>query len=167
MHTTMAAPQSRPCNRRWVSCSIDPSPPKGKNCLGLAARDTGQSRLPMPPDSKTGIIIESTMERDGESDATASAVIRHPAGFPCWIVCRPSSTIAPRNSIHRGNARVAHSIPRHPDWNPSRMTEPAPFSPQSQYDKAELVACGLGELFGPGNAQLPVCLLYTSDAADE
>ena len=36
------------------------------------------------------------------------------------------------------------------------MTEPAPFSPQSQYDKAELVACGLGELFGPGNAQLPV-----------
>ena len=36
------------------------------------------------------------------------------------------------------------------------MTEPAPFTPQSQYDKAELVACGLGELFGPGNAQLPV-----------
>ena len=36
------------------------------------------------------------------------------------------------------------------------MTEPAPFSPQSQYDKAELMACGLGELFGPGNAQLPV-----------
>ena len=36
------------------------------------------------------------------------------------------------------------------------MNERAPFSPQSQYDKAELVACGLGELFGPGNAQLPV-----------
>ena len=36
------------------------------------------------------------------------------------------------------------------------MTEHAPFSPQSQYEKAELVACGLGELFGPGNAQLPV-----------
>lgn len=27
---------------------------------------------------------------------------------------------------------------------------------QSSYDKAELVACGMGELFGPGNAQLPI-----------
>ena len=36
------------------------------------------------------------------------------------------------------------------------MTERSPFIPQSHYDKAELVACGLGELFGPGNAQLPV-----------
>lgn len=27
---------------------------------------------------------------------------------------------------------------------------------QNSYDKAELVACGNGELFGPGNAQLPV-----------
>ena len=36
------------------------------------------------------------------------------------------------------------------------MSEPTPFVPQSCYEKAELVACGLGELFGPGNAQLPV-----------
>ena len=36
------------------------------------------------------------------------------------------------------------------------MSEPTPFVPQSRYEKAELVACGLGELFGPGNAQLPV-----------
>jgi 3-hydroxyacyl-[acyl-carrier protein] dehydratase/trans-2-decenoyl-[acyl-carrier protein] isomerase len=27
---------------------------------------------------------------------------------------------------------------------------------QSSYDKQELVACGAGELFGPGNAQLPL-----------
>jgi len=27
---------------------------------------------------------------------------------------------------------------------------------QSAYNKEELVACGLGELFGPGNAQLPI-----------
>ena len=27
---------------------------------------------------------------------------------------------------------------------------------QSSYDKSELIACGNGELFGPGNAQLPV-----------
>ena len=36
------------------------------------------------------------------------------------------------------------------------MTDATPFVPQSQYDKAELVACGMGELFGVGNAQLPV-----------
>jgi|TARA_A200000159_G_scaffold154594_1_gene167602 3-hydroxyacyl-[acyl-carrier protein] dehydratase/trans-2-decenoyl-[acyl-carrier protein] isomerase len=36
------------------------------------------------------------------------------------------------------------------------MTDATSFVPQSQYDKAELVACGLGELFGAGNAQLPV-----------
>ena len=36
------------------------------------------------------------------------------------------------------------------------MTEHTAFVPQSRYDKAELVACGMGELFGSGNAQLPV-----------
>ena len=36
------------------------------------------------------------------------------------------------------------------------MTERSSFIPQPHYDKAELVACGLGELFGPGNAQLPI-----------
>ncbi len=36
------------------------------------------------------------------------------------------------------------------------MTERSPFVPQPQYDKAALVVCGMGELFGPGNAQLPV-----------
>ena len=30
------------------------------------------------------------------------------------------------------------------------------------YEYEDLLACGRGELFGPGN-----CLLYTSDAADE
>lgn len=36
------------------------------------------------------------------------------------------------------------------------MTQRSPFVPQSHYDKAALVACGMGELFGPGNAQLPI-----------
>lgn len=27
---------------------------------------------------------------------------------------------------------------------------------KNQYDKSELIACGMGELFGPGNAQLPI-----------
>ena len=36
------------------------------------------------------------------------------------------------------------------------MPEHPPFEQQSHYDKSELVACGRGELFGPGNAQLPM-----------
>ena len=36
------------------------------------------------------------------------------------------------------------------------MTENTFFTPQSQYNKEELLACGRGNLFGPGNAQLPV-----------
>ena len=36
------------------------------------------------------------------------------------------------------------------------MPERPPFEQQSQYDKSELVACGRGALFGPGNAQLPM-----------
>jgi 3-hydroxyacyl-[acyl-carrier protein] dehydratase/trans-2-decenoyl-[acyl-carrier protein] isomerase len=39
-------------------------------------------------------------------------------------------------------------------WN-HFMTDSTLFTPQAQYDKAELVQCGLGQLFGPGNAQLP------------
>lgn len=30
------------------------------------------------------------------------------------------------------------------------------MNPQSSYAKDELIACGMGDLFGPGNAQLPV-----------
>ncbi|MFT4768523.1 MAG: 3-hydroxyacyl-[acyl-carrier protein] dehydratase/trans-2-decenoyl-[acyl-carrier protein] isomerase [Glaciecola sp.] len=30
------------------------------------------------------------------------------------------------------------------------------MNPQSSFAKDELIACGMGELFGPGNAQLPV-----------
>ena len=31
------------------------------------------------------------------------------------------------------------------------------FVPQNSYSKEELLACGRGELFGAGNAQLPIC----------
>jgi len=37
------------------------------------------------------------------------------------------------------------------------MAEKNPdFVPQSAYEKDELVACGYGHLFGPGNAKLPI-----------
>ena len=35
------------------------------------------------------------------------------------------------------------------------MNAPA-HTPQPSYTKEELIACGMGDLFGPGNAQLPV-----------
>lgn len=36
------------------------------------------------------------------------------------------------------------------------MPETLSFSPKQSYDYEELLACGRGELFGPGNAQLPL-----------
>lgn len=30
------------------------------------------------------------------------------------------------------------------------------FAPQNSYSKEELIACGKGQLFGPGNARLPL-----------
>ena len=73
-----------------------------------------------------------------------------------WIVSRPSSTIATLSFV-QAVMRVMRSRLR-PTLSGKlpEMTEHSPFIPQSHYDKAELVACGLGELFGPGNAQLPV-----------
>ena len=35
-------------------------------------------------------------------------------------------------------------------------TKNSEFIPQSSYTKEELIQCGMGEMFGPGNAQLPV-----------
>lgn len=39
---------------------------------------------------------------------------------------------------------------------PRAMNQPLRFVPQQRYDRAELIACGNGEMFGPGNAQLPL-----------
>ncbi|MDA8946574.1 bifunctional 3-hydroxydecanoyl-ACP dehydratase/trans-2-decenoyl-ACP isomerase, partial [Luminiphilus sp.] len=36
------------------------------------------------------------------------------------------------------------------------MSDEFMFTPQSSYAKDELVACGMGDLFGPGNAKLPI-----------
>jgi 3-hydroxyacyl-[acyl-carrier protein] dehydratase/trans-2-decenoyl-[acyl-carrier protein] isomerase len=36
------------------------------------------------------------------------------------------------------------------------MSDEFKFTPQSSYAKDELVACGMGDLFGPGNAKLPI-----------
>jgi len=35
------------------------------------------------------------------------------------------------------------------------MTSPY-FTPQESYNKEELIACGRGDMFGPGNAKLPI-----------
>ncbi|MFO1435009.1 MAG: 3-hydroxyacyl-[acyl-carrier-protein] dehydratase FabA [Gammaproteobacteria bacterium] len=36
------------------------------------------------------------------------------------------------------------------------MNAPVTFTPKSAYTRDELIACGNGHLFGPGNAQLPL-----------
>ena len=51
----------------------------------------------------------------------------------------------------------------------------APFTPEKSYDKDQLIACGMGEMFGPGNAKLPTdnmlmfdrILEITSDGGSE
>lgn len=68
-----------------------------------------------------------------------------------WIVRCPSTTIRPRGA----RSAALSAACAHPCWN-LPMSEQPSFEQQSHYDKSELVACGRGELFGPGNAQLPM-----------
>ena len=51
---------SNPLRRRIVSCSMVLSPAKGKYCLGYALRDSGQRRVPEPPERITGVILYNT-----------------------------------------------------------------------------------------------------------
>jgi hypothetical protein len=44
----------RPFRRSAVSCSMVLSETRGSSCFGIAARDSGQSRVPAPPDRITG-----------------------------------------------------------------------------------------------------------------
>jgi 3-hydroxyacyl-[acyl-carrier protein] dehydratase/trans-2-decenoyl-[acyl-carrier protein] isomerase len=46
-------------------------------------------------------------------------------------------------------------------------TAPSSFSGQSSFDRNELLACGRGQMFGPGNAQLPVPLMLMMDRITE
>ncbi|MDG2176070.1 MAG: bifunctional 3-hydroxydecanoyl-ACP dehydratase/trans-2-decenoyl-ACP isomerase [Gammaproteobacteria bacterium] len=41
------------------------------------------------------------------------------------------------------------------------------FTPKSSYDKDELLACGQGEMFGPGNARLPIDNMLMMDRVTE
>ena len=45
------------CARSAVSASSDCSEIRGQNCLGKLLRETGQSRVPEPPDRMTGTIL--------------------------------------------------------------------------------------------------------------
>ncbi len=44
-----------PASRVTVSCSMVSLPVSASNCLGYISRDSGQSRVPAPPDRITGI----------------------------------------------------------------------------------------------------------------
>ncbi len=43
------------------------------------------------------------------------------------------------------------------------MSELFSFTPKSKYDKQELIKCGDGDLFGPGNAKLPTDNMLMAD----
>ena len=43
----------------------------------------------------------------------------------------------------------------------------SPVSHKSSFDREELLACGRGEMFGPGNARLPVPLMLMMDRITE
>lgn len=47
------------------------------------------------------------------------------------------------------------AIPPNPITNGNNMTAPV-HTQKSSYERNELIACGHGEMFGPGNARLPV-----------
>ena len=47
------------------------------------------------------------------------------------------------------------------------MSEEFVFNPKSSYAKDELVACGMGDLFGPGNAKLPIDNMLMLDRITE
>ena len=82
--------------------------------------------------------------------STESALAQGGLGEDLPLQLRRYDTSLVATSNSRSHRRLS------PYWNPDRMTDETPFVPQSQYDKAELIACGMGELFGAGNAQLPV-----------
>ena len=47
------------------------------------------------------------------------------------------------------------------------MSDSFVFSPKNAYAKDELVACGMGDLFGPGNAKLPIDNMLMLDRIPE
>ena len=47
------------------------------------------------------------------------------------------------------------------------MSKEFVFTPKSSYAKDELVACGMGDLFGPGNAKLPIDNMLMLDRITE
>ena len=54
--------------------------------------------------------------------------------------------------------RIARAVNADPDGTTGK-----PMTPKNSYAKEELVACGHGELFGPGNAQLPTDIMLMLD----
>ena len=47
------------------------------------------------------------------------------------------------------------------------MSDSFVFTPKNAYTKDELVACGMGDLFGPGNAKLPIDNMLMVDRITE
>src|SRR5438309_12097453 len=57
LQTTTAAEAPSPSRREAVCWSIVRSPVSGRSCLGYSSRDSGQRRVPAPPERITGVSI--------------------------------------------------------------------------------------------------------------
>ncbi len=66
LHTTIGPPTSvMPATRAAVSCSIVRSPTSGSSCFGYSSRESGQRRVPEPPERITGMSMVKRIADSG------------------------------------------------------------------------------------------------------
>ena len=76
--------------------------------------------------------------------------------MPNFVTIPLSQPISAKRDALRASARY-----------PWRMSDSFVFTPKNAYAKDELVACGMGDLFGPGNAKLPIDNMLMLDRITE
>ena len=64
LQTTIGGAKRSPRARSAVSCSSVWSEISGQSCLGKLSRETGQSRVPEPPERMTGMMGVSLMRAE-------------------------------------------------------------------------------------------------------
>ena len=76
----MGGAKPGPTPRRAVSCNIVRSDANGQSCFGKLSRDTGHSRVPVPPDRITGTMLTADEAEGAVMGALGAGtkVWRHP-----------------------------------------------------------------------------------------
>ena len=111
LHTTSGALSSRPDVRRRVSCNIDSSPASGRNCLGCVSRETGQSRLPTPPERRTGVNIGFLYHRQGHGEKMMMKVRKSGPGHVMRCMLADANMLG-----YRVPGRVSQGVIRVKGW---------------------------------------------------